>query len=810
MPKTFAKTYNLLSLLGTGGMSEVYLAQDIKTGIKVAIKILDRKLSKNEEYIKRFKREVEISKTLSHPNIVKIISYGTDKGRYYIVYEYLEGLTLDRYIKSKKLQIDEIEDITLQILNGLSYAHSKNIIHRDIKPSNIMISGNGKIKILDFGIARASSRSTITKTGMFMGSPHYISPEQADSKKLDYRTDIYSFGVVIYELLTGKVPFDANTPWGIVHKHIYDRPPNISKVSKNIPSYLSKIVTRCLSKKPSDRYLSVSEIISIIKSSEAKDQTVIKSIREVRDDKVIKKRIPLSRKLATVLPIVVIVIAAAVSVIFYYINLNHTPEITAISLSPQEPTTLNDITLSYDFFDQDNGKNSSNIKWYINGNHIDDCDDKLSIPSDIISKSDEVFVEVIPYNSKENGEAIKSQVITVINSPPTISNINITPEEPTNRDNMSLSYDYYDPDEDQNNTFVKWYVNGEHLRELDNTIEVDSSYLYGDDIWYSELIPNDGEDYGNSIRTNEIIINKIVNPIIVANLDTVGAQDIFLKGNNAYVIDRISSIKVIDISEKDNPDMINQISIEAQNIFIEDEYAYISSFRDGFLILDLGDEMNPKKIGKCDIKYDLRGLFIQGGFAYVTQQNVGEKEGNLHIIDIGNKSDPKKISTCNLPIEAFDVWIVGNYAYVAYGGYNPPGGLYIIDISNKNNPIILSNIEIDNGASAVVVKDNYAYITFFAHTLLIIDISNKENPKIVNDFSTHPFQAADIFIQENYAYIAGGWKGFLVIDISDIINLEIVGSVDTSDYANAVFINNNFAYIADDRNGLQIIKIFEE
>ena len=262
MKNTFISKYKLISLLGTGGMSEVYLAHDTRTGTKVAIKILDKKLSKDPEYIKRFKREVEISKTLSHPNIIKIISCGTDKGRYYIVYEYIEGLTLDKYIKSKKLSIKEIEEVTLQILKGLSYAHSKNIIHRDIKPSNIMISKDGMIKILDFGIARATARSTITKTGMFMGSPHYTSPEQIDGKKIDHRTDIYSLGIVLYEMVTGKVPFQADTPLGFVKAHSYKQVP---KIKRKIPSYLGEIIYKCLEKRPDDRYGSVKKIFDFIK-----------------------------------------------------------------------------------------------------------------------------------------------------------------------------------------------------------------------------------------------------------------------------------------------------------------------------------------------------------------------------------------------------------------------------------------------------------------------------------------------------------------------------------------------------------------
>ena len=311
MGKIFASKYNIISLLGTGGMSEVCLAQNTRTGKKVAIKILDKKLSKDEEYIKRFKREIEISKTLTHPNIVKIISYGVDKGSYYIIYEHIDGLTLDKYIKSKKLSIKEIEDITLQILKGLFYAHSNNIIHRDIKPSNIMVSQDGNVKILDFGIAKATTRSTITKTGMFMGSPHYTSPEQIDGKKVDHRTDIYSLGIVLYEMVAGKVPFQADTPLGFVRAHL-DK--TVPKINNMIPSYLEEIVYKCLAKNPTDRFSSAEEIAKIIKSKYYGNETIIKPIRP-KESKEAKKGLSNAKKVIIALGSIAVIAIIIVSII---------------------------------------------------------------------------------------------------------------------------------------------------------------------------------------------------------------------------------------------------------------------------------------------------------------------------------------------------------------------------------------------------------------------------------------------------------------------------------------------------------------
>lgn len=267
------KNYTIISKIASGGMSEVYLAIDTNTGKEVALKILDPKLSIDPEYIHRFKKEASISSQLNHKNIVKILSYGTFKDNYYIAYEYIEGITLDKYIKQKSLSISEIESISIQILEALYYAHSNNIIHRDIKPSNIMIA-KGTVKILDFGIAKQELAATVTKTGLFMGSPHYVSPEQIEGHDIDYRSDIYSFGIVLYEMIEGKVPFSSDTPWGIIRAHL-DK--SIPEITRDAPTYLKEIVKKCLFKKKEYRFRSAQEIIYLIKNKEEpeEDKTVI-------------------------------------------------------------------------------------------------------------------------------------------------------------------------------------------------------------------------------------------------------------------------------------------------------------------------------------------------------------------------------------------------------------------------------------------------------------------------------------------------------------------------------------------------------
>jgi len=270
--------YKLVEVLGSGGMSIVYLGKDIQNGALAAVKVLKKQYTQDKEHINRFfTREIQATKDLNHKNIVKLINYGHKGDIYYLIYEYVKGRSLDKFLsQNKNISISNIENIFLQILTGLSHAHNKGIIHRDIKPQNILITSQGIIKITDFGIAKALSSVTITQTGMFIGSPGYISPEQAEGKKVDNRSDIYSLGVLLFELLTGVLPFKSDTPWGIVHKHIYDRPPDISRLNKGIPPYLDYIVSRCLAKNPSNRFNSVSDIAMIISNKSFTSQTIIK------------------------------------------------------------------------------------------------------------------------------------------------------------------------------------------------------------------------------------------------------------------------------------------------------------------------------------------------------------------------------------------------------------------------------------------------------------------------------------------------------------------------------------------------------
>ena len=253
--------YRILSLVGQGGMSYVYRAEDRKMGRLVALKLLKEEYCEDREFIRKFQREAQAAASLNHPNIVSAYDVVDDEEHriHYIVMELVEGITLKQYIKKKgRLSDRETIRIALQLIDGMEQAHRLGIVHRDIKPQNMMVSSAGTVKIADFGIARAASQQTVNAT--VMGSVHYISPEQARSGAADERSDIYSFGCTLYEMLTGRVPYDGETSVAVVFSHMEDPIPRVSSIVPDVSPALDRAVFTCMQKKPSLRYQHISEL----------------------------------------------------------------------------------------------------------------------------------------------------------------------------------------------------------------------------------------------------------------------------------------------------------------------------------------------------------------------------------------------------------------------------------------------------------------------------------------------------------------------------------------------------------------------
>ncbi len=258
--------YEILEKIGTGGMSDVYKAKDHKLNRFVAVKVLKQEFSENANFVSKFRIEAQAAAGLMHPNIVNVYDVGEEGGIYYIVMELVEGITLKKYIEKKaRLSVKEAISIAIQVSMGIEAAHNNHIIHRDIKPQNIIISKEGKVKVTDFGIAKAATSNTITSN--VMGSVHYTSPEQARGGYSDEKSDIYSLGITMFEMLTGRVPFNGETTVAIAIKHIQEEMPSPREYVSEIPISVEQIVCKCCQKSPDRRYQSMAELITDLKQS---------------------------------------------------------------------------------------------------------------------------------------------------------------------------------------------------------------------------------------------------------------------------------------------------------------------------------------------------------------------------------------------------------------------------------------------------------------------------------------------------------------------------------------------------------------
>jgi serine/threonine-protein kinase len=253
---TIAGRYELEEVVGHGGMSSVFKAHDSLLERNVALKVLHEQYNEDEDFVERFKREARSVAQLQHPNIVTVIDRGEEDGRQYIVFEYIEGENLKEFaVRKGRLDVREALEIALEVARALAFAHEHGLVHRDVKPQNVLLNGDGRAKVTDFGIARSLDVDTgMTETGTVMGTSNYIAPEQASGQQVDAQTDVYSLGVVLYELLAGDVPFPGESFVAVALKHVHEAPPNLLDVRRDVPLRVAAATDRALEKDPAQRF----------------------------------------------------------------------------------------------------------------------------------------------------------------------------------------------------------------------------------------------------------------------------------------------------------------------------------------------------------------------------------------------------------------------------------------------------------------------------------------------------------------------------------------------------------------------------
>ena len=259
-PQVLLDRYEVGRLLGAGGMAEVYEGRDRLLARRVAIKVLQSQYARDQGFLLRFKREAQAAASLSHPNVVAVYDTGSEDGTHFIVMEFVDGRTLKDVIRQEgPLYPDRVAEICADVCSALVAAHARGLIHRDIKPGNVMLTPDGKVKVMDFGIARATTSETITQTAAVIGTAQYISPEQAQGQTVDFRSDLYSLGCCLYEMLTGTVPFTGATPVAIAYRHVREDPTPPRMLNPDVPAPLEAICLKAMAKLPDNRYQTAAE-----------------------------------------------------------------------------------------------------------------------------------------------------------------------------------------------------------------------------------------------------------------------------------------------------------------------------------------------------------------------------------------------------------------------------------------------------------------------------------------------------------------------------------------------------------------------
>jgi serine/threonine protein kinase len=323
---TFAGRYQIIEELGKGGMGKVYKVHDTEIREKVALKLLKPEIAADEKTIERFRNEIKLARKIAHRNVCKMYDLGAEKGTRFITMEYVDGEDLKSMIRMvDQLGSGKAISIAKQVCEGLAEAHSLGVVHRDLKPSNLMIDKFGNAKIMDFGIARSLKAKGITGTGVMIGTPEYMSPEQVERKEIDQRTDIYSLGVILYEMVTGQVPFEGDTAFSIALKHKSEMPRDPKEFNTQVGEDLSKTILKCMEKDKNKRYQSAEDLFSDLTEIEEGIPTT---------QRVIPKRKPLTSREITIafgirklfIPGLVLVALLAIIIVGFFLLRKHPPQ----------------------------------------------------------------------------------------------------------------------------------------------------------------------------------------------------------------------------------------------------------------------------------------------------------------------------------------------------------------------------------------------------------------------------------------------------------------------------------------------------
>ncbi len=343
--RVIAGKYKIYDEVGSGGFATVYLGRNMDTNEIVAIKVLGDQFTREARYVERFRREAALAERLQHPNIVRILDHGIENGMHFLVMEFVEGLTLDKIIGRKgRLAVGEAVSYAEQACAALQAAYEAGIVHRDIKPANLMITPAGSVKVMDFGIARLEAMSGLTQSGIFMGTPRYISPEMAIGVGADIRSDLYALGLLTYEMLAGAPPFDADNPWAVLRQQIEVEPQPLRRIRSDVPAWLEAIVMRAIAKDPNKRFQTPAEMLAALQGHTATPRPMRTDVTEVRTTPVVatgtagRSRQKQRRLILVLAGAAVILILGLVALVVFGLGGGSTPP-EVVVVSPQASST---------------------------------------------------------------------------------------------------------------------------------------------------------------------------------------------------------------------------------------------------------------------------------------------------------------------------------------------------------------------------------------------------------------------------------------------------------------------------------------
>jgi hypothetical protein len=683
--------YHIREQLGEGGMGTVYKAFDTRLEREVAVKVILPHRRHAPEFLKRFDREAKALAKMSHPNIVRVLDYGEHDGLPFLVMEYTPGGTLKEKL-GEAMPWHQAVHMQLPIARSLMYAHERKIIHRDVKPSNIIFSELGEPMLSDFGLAKvleAEKTWDLTGTGVGIGTPEYMAPEQGIGVGVDHRADIYALGVVLYEMVTGRPPYQADTPLAVLMKHINDPLPQPSEFVANLPERVEQVIIKALAKEAEDRFQSMGEFVDALANLLEKTDVTVKEVVPVP-----KKRLPR--------PIVIggLAILAVFIVTGLIWGVRMLPGIGIQPIADSLITPIAEVATA-----------------------TMDLTHAVGIAQEL-TQTAHADINATATQAVQNAQLTRTAFAQKPTTEPVYA-ITPTPELP--------------------------------------------------------------------VQIAEVGFN-----------DSLGSpHDVFVSGGYAYIADSFSGLRVVDISDRANPQEVGFFdptgSTAGLGVYFSDPYVYLADGL-GLLILDISDPTAPSETGFYNSIGFAVKVQLSGGYAY-----VAGREGGLNIADISDPANPQHVRNYFEAgsVHVLDVYVSGSYAYVAMQG----NGLRVVDVSDPANPQEVGFSDTAGAAEAVYVSGSYAYLADGEDGLRIFDISDPVDPQEIGFYDT-PGYAQDVYLSGTYAFVGDGVSSLLlVIDVSDPTNPQLAGEYKTPGFVWGIYISDSYAYVANGEHGMRILRL---